>query len=132
MATWHEYLKAEGTPPEWPYPIKFGEESEVEADVLVLGGGIAIKLKDGMVICHKAMVDLMKKIADSTKTPYQLEILERGGTDTGMIQQTGGGCIAGALSVPTRYGHSAVETVDLADVEGGVQIMVGLIETKLD
>ncbi len=41
MATWHEYLKAEGTPPEWPYPIKFGEESEVEADVLVLGGGIA-------------------------------------------------------------------------------------------
>ena len=41
MATWHEYLKAEGTPPAWPYPIKFGEETQVEADVLVLGGGIA-------------------------------------------------------------------------------------------
>ena len=41
MGTWHEYLKAEGTPPEWPYPIKFGEETEVETDVLVLGGGIA-------------------------------------------------------------------------------------------
>ena len=24
---------------EWPYPIKYGEETEVEADVLVLGGG---------------------------------------------------------------------------------------------
>ncbi|MBR5707769.1 MAG: FAD-dependent oxidoreductase [Oscillospiraceae bacterium] len=41
MGTWHDYLKSEGTPPEWPYPIKFGEEKEVETDVLVLGGGIA-------------------------------------------------------------------------------------------
>ena len=41
MGTWHEYFKAEGTPPEWPYPIKFGEESEYETDVVVLGGGIA-------------------------------------------------------------------------------------------
>ena len=41
MGTWHEYLNSAGAPPEWPYPIKFGEEKEVEADVLVLGGGIA-------------------------------------------------------------------------------------------
>lgn len=41
MATWHEYLKSEGVPPEWPYPVKFGEETELEADVVVLGGGIA-------------------------------------------------------------------------------------------
>jgi len=41
MGTWQEYLQTEGTPPEWPYPIKFGEESELTADVLVLGGGIA-------------------------------------------------------------------------------------------
>ena len=27
MGTWHEYLKTQGTPPEWPYPIKFGEEN---------------------------------------------------------------------------------------------------------
>lgn len=41
MGTWNEYMQKEGTPPEWPYPIKFGEETEIEADVLVLGGGIA-------------------------------------------------------------------------------------------
>ena len=41
MGTWNEFLQKEGTPPEWPYPIKFGEEKELEADVLVLGGGIA-------------------------------------------------------------------------------------------
>ena len=41
MGSWHEYLMSEGTPPEWPYPIRFGEEAELETDVLVLGGGIA-------------------------------------------------------------------------------------------
>lgn len=41
MGTWHEYLNAFGTPPEWPYPIKFGEETELETDVLILGGGIS-------------------------------------------------------------------------------------------
>ena len=41
MGTWHDYLKSNGTPPEWPYPIKFGEETELEADVCILGGGIA-------------------------------------------------------------------------------------------
>ncbi len=99
---------------------------------VVLSEGIAIKLKDGLVICHNKMVNLMKQIAKEKKLPYQLEILERGGTDTGMMQQAKGGCIAGALSVPTRYGHSAVEVVDMNDVLGGVKIMAGLIETKLD
>ncbi len=98
---------------------------------VVIGSGIAIKLKDGMVICHKTMIDTMKKIAEETKTPYQLEVLEGGGTDTCMLQQAGAGCIAGALSVPTRYGHSGVELVDLSDVAGGVKILVGLCEREL-
>ena len=37
---WNEYVKHNGVP-EWPYPIRYGEESAVETDVLVLGGGIA-------------------------------------------------------------------------------------------
>ncbi len=41
MATWHEYVINEGRPPAWPYPIRFGEEQEVDTDVLVIGGGIA-------------------------------------------------------------------------------------------
>lgn len=93
--------------------------------------GIAVKLKDGMVICHQTMVETMKNIAKEKNVPYQLEILEGGGTDTCMLQQAAGGCIAGALSVPTRYGHSAVEVVDLNDVAGGVKILAGLCETKL-
>ena len=41
MTTWHEYLRDEGRPPAWPYPIRFGEEQVIDTDVLVIGGGIA-------------------------------------------------------------------------------------------
>ena len=41
MTTFFEFMKKEGHPPEWPYPIRYDKEQEIEADVLVLGGGIA-------------------------------------------------------------------------------------------
>ncbi|MFB0533532.1 MAG: FAD-dependent oxidoreductase [Anaerolineae bacterium] len=41
MTTWHEYVQKNAPVPEWPYPIRYGEENAISADVLVLGGGIA-------------------------------------------------------------------------------------------
>jgi len=41
MTKWHDLLKQNGTPPAWPYPIRYDNEQVVEADVLVVGGGIA-------------------------------------------------------------------------------------------
>jgi putative aminopeptidase len=120
--------------PDWAVAADIGGSGDVPNCApfeVVLGKGIAIKLKDGMVICHKKMVETMKSVAEAGDIPYQLEILESGGTDTCMLQQAAGGCIAGALSIPTRYGHSAVEVVDMNDVAGGVKILAGLCETRL-
>ncbi len=41
MSTWHGYVKEQGHAPDWPYPIRFDQEQEIDADVLVIGGGIA-------------------------------------------------------------------------------------------
>ncbi|MGD1117871.1 MAG: FAD-dependent oxidoreductase [Dehalococcoidales bacterium] len=41
MSTWHEYLKTQGHAPDWPYPVSYDKEQEIDADVLVIGGGIA-------------------------------------------------------------------------------------------
>ncbi|HEY54686.1 MAG TPA: FAD-dependent oxidoreductase [Dehalococcoidia bacterium] len=41
MSTWHDYFKEQGHAPDWPYPIRFDQEQEIDADVLVIGGGIA-------------------------------------------------------------------------------------------
>jgi len=37
---WNEFVKLYGLP-KWPYPIRYDKETEIETDVLVLGGGIA-------------------------------------------------------------------------------------------
>jgi succinate dehydrogenase/fumarate reductase flavoprotein subunit len=41
MSTWQDYLKEKGHAPDWPYPVRFDKEQEVDTDVLVVGGGIA-------------------------------------------------------------------------------------------
>jgi succinate dehydrogenase/fumarate reductase flavoprotein subunit len=41
LSTWYEYLKEEGQVPDWPYPVRFDQEQEIDTDVLVIGGGIA-------------------------------------------------------------------------------------------
>src|SRR5271157_3498900 len=41
MTTFNEFLQKEGRVPQWPYPLRYGQEQVIETDVLILGGGIA-------------------------------------------------------------------------------------------
>lgn len=93
-----------------------------------VGAGAAIKIKDSSVICHTETVDTLRELAKKHKIPYQMEILTYGGTDTSAIQMSGAGVRAAALSIPTRYIHSAVECADLADAKACADLSVKFIE----
>ncbi|UCC16589.1 MAG: FAD-binding protein [Dehalococcoidales bacterium] len=41
MPLFHEIVDETSHPPEWPYPILYDEEQEIDTDVLVIGGGMA-------------------------------------------------------------------------------------------
>ena len=82
-----------------------------------LGGGAAIKIKDSSVICDAELVARLKALATENKIPHQMEILTYGGTDTSSIQSTRLGAKAGALSIPTRNIHTAMESIDMHDAE---------------
>jgi NADPH-dependent 2,4-dienoyl-CoA reductase/sulfur reductase-like enzyme len=41
MTSWQEYFLEKGHAPDWPYPIRYDQEQEIESDILVIGGGIA-------------------------------------------------------------------------------------------
>lgn len=92
-----------------------------------VGGGAAIKLKDSSVICDPALMTEIEAKAKAAKIPHQIEILTYGGTDTSSMQMAGSGCVAGAISIPTRYIHSGVEMVDLGDVEACVALTVAYL-----
>ena len=84
---------------------------------VALGKGAAIKVKDSSVICDAETVARLTALAKEKKIPYQMEVLTYGGTDTSSIQTTGLGTKAGALSIPMRNIHTAMEIVDMHDVE---------------
>ena len=41
MSQFHEFVKEEGRVLEWPYPIRYDKEQEIDTDILVIGGGVA-------------------------------------------------------------------------------------------
>lgn len=98
---------------------------------VALGKGAAIKVKDSSVICHPGLKNYLVKLAQENHIPYQLEVLERGGTDSGAIQMTRQGIIAGVISVPCRYVHSPSEMVDMDDVEACVNLAKVFCESQV-
>ncbi|MDD4681331.1 MAG: M20/M25/M40 family metallo-hydrolase, partial [Clostridia bacterium] len=96
-----------------------------------LGDGPAVKIKDSSVICHPKVKDLMIRRAEEIGIPYQLEVLEFGGTDSGAIHLTREGIPSGVLSIPCRYVHSAHEMVDKNDLENAVKLLTHILEKEI-
>ncbi len=96
-----------------------------------LGDGPAIKVRDSSFIADPRLVEWMVKTAQEAKIPYQLEVLEAGGTDGRAIQLTRGGVPAGCVSIACRYIHSPSEMVDSDDVEHAVKLLVALLSQPI-
>ncbi|MEI7578078.1 MAG: M42 family metallopeptidase [Armatimonadota bacterium] len=96
--------------------------------VTKLGGGAAIKIMDGSLICHPKVVEHFRQLAIRNEIPHQMEVLPRGGTDAGGIQRLNGGVPAFTLSTPTRYIHTVNETVAKSDVQACIDILARYIE----
>ena len=108
-----------------------GDTPEAATMEVSLGKGPAIKIKDSNVIAHPKVKSYLIETAKELGIPYQLEILESGGTDAGPMQRSGGGVPAGVVSIPTRYVHSPSEMVDMADVEGAIKLLTAALERDI-
>jgi endoglucanase len=97
-----------------------------------LGGGPAVKVRDGGMLADPRIKNLLVKRAQEAKLPYQLEVLERGTTDAASMQIARGGVPAGCVSIPCRYIHTPSETVDFRDVQAAVKLLAGLLERQIE
>ena len=91
----------------------------------------AIKIKDASVLAHPKVKELMITTAQKHGIPYQLEILEYGGTDSGAIHLSRSGVPSGVLSIPCRYVHSDSETIDAGDMDNGVKLLIKILEENI-
>lgn len=109
-----------------------GDTPKAKPFAISLDKGAAIKVKDQSIIVNPAVKNFMVKVAKEDKIDYQLEVLERGGTDSGAINLAREGVPAGVISVPTRYVHSTNETVSKSDVNNCIKLLVSLVNRDFD
>ncbi|MGI6258538.1 MAG: M42 family metallopeptidase [Anaerolineaceae bacterium] len=99
---------------------------------VALGDGPAIKVRDASFIADPRVIEWMVNEAKAQGLPYQMEVLEAGGTDGAAIQRTRAGVPAGCLSIPCRYIHTPSEMVDRDDLERSVALLIGLLEKAIE
>ena len=86
-----------------------------------LGGGPSITHG---TVNHPKVVERLVEVAEQEEIPLQHEASSRfSGTDTDVIFHTKSGIPSALISIPMRYMHSTVETVDLGDVDHAVRLM---------
>lgn len=94
------------------------------------------KMGEGVMIGIAALLDVgvsdtLLDLAKKTEIPYQTEVMGRStGTDADAISKSGYGVKTGLLSIPLRYMHTPIETVDLRDVAAVGDLMATYIREK--
>ena len=107
--------------------VTFGKQPGVsETDgALALGGGPAIGIGPNF---HPGLVARLREVAEAHEIPYQLEPTPgASGTDAWAIQVSREGVPAALISVPVRYLHQPVETLDVQDVERAGRLLAPFV-----
>jgi endoglucanase len=98
-----------------------GAEPEDEGKI-VLGGGPTLSRGPSI---HEDVFELLHDTAEAEGIPFAVEVT-RGttSTDADAVYLSRAGVATGLVSVPLRYMHSPIETLDLDDLEQAVQLIV--------
>lgn len=107
-----------------------GDIPECDKMAVSLGCGPTVKVMDSSVIVPPVVRAFMEAAAEEDNIPYQREVLRGGGTDTGAVQRTRRGILSGCVSIPTRYIHTPVETVDIKDIDNAVRLLCACLKRK--
>ncbi|HAE92741.1 MAG TPA: aminopeptidase, partial [Tissierella sp.] len=105
-----------------------GDTPKAKRFAIGLNKGAAIKVKDNSIICHPKVKDLLVSLAKDNRIPYQMEVLEFGGTDSGVIHINKEGVPSGVISIPTRYVHSTIEMASKDDIINCTKLLVKFLE----
>ena len=96
-----------------------------------LGKGPVVGIVDASgrgLITHPKVLDMIKEVSKKYDISVQYEVGEGGTTDATAIHLTRDGIPTGVISVPSRYIHTPVEVIDVADLEETVKLVSSCIK----
>ncbi|NMB27132.1 MAG: M42 family metallopeptidase [Tissierellia bacterium] len=108
-----------------------GDTPKAKTFAVGLDKGAAIKVKDNSILTHPELRQFMIDIAEENDIPYQMEVLEFGGTDSGSIHLTKEGVPSGVISIPTRYVHSTIEMASKNDIINSIRLLIKLLNRDI-
>jgi tetrahedral aminopeptidase len=74
---------------------------------------------------HNKVLDLIIDVAEKSKIPFQRQTVSRStGTDTDSFAYSAEGVASALISLPLKYMHTTVETVQITDVEQVISLML--------
>jgi endoglucanase len=92
-----------------------------------LGKGPIIVIRDGSMIPNLRLRDLFIETAEEAQIPYQFDLLDRGGTDSGAIHLHRRGVPNLVVAVPTRHIHSHAGIIHRDDYDQTVRLVTAVI-----
>lgn len=108
-----------------------GDTPKAKKFAISLNEGAAIKVKDNSIICHPKIKNILVDLAKKNNIPYQMEVLEFGGTDSGAIHLNKSGVPSGVISIPTRYVHSTIEMASKEDIRNCTKLLIKFLKDEL-
>ncbi len=100
--------------------------------VAEIGHGGVISIADRSTIYDKEWIDFCLDLAKVKGIDVQIKRYVSGGNDAGVIQRSGRGVRSLAVSLPTRYLHSASCVASLDDYESVLDLVEALIKTPIE
>lgn len=95
--------------------------------VCALGSGAVISFMDGRTVYDRELYKLAVKTAEDNSIPWQTKTRIAGGNDAGSVQVSGKGCKVCAVSLASRYLHSAGCVVKEEDMDSIERLIPKLI-----
>ena len=102
-------------------------EVDEEQTVAWQGKGGVLSLADRSTIYSEDMIRLALDVGARAQIPVQVKRYLSGGNDAGSIHRSGVGVKCLALSLPTRYLHTATNVIDLADYTSSLALLRALL-----
>ncbi|MBQ1476253.1 MAG: M20/M25/M40 family metallo-hydrolase, partial [Firmicutes bacterium] len=96
------------------------------------GKGAAIKVKDSSVLCSPTVNRILVELAEKKKIPYQMDVLNAGGTDAGAMHLTMDGVPSSGISIPCKFCHCPQEIVSADDMKACADLCAAFAQYRFE
>ncbi len=97
------------------------------AQAIAFGGGVLVGMGPNL---HRGLTQRLLQTARAGGIPYQIEVMEGNtGTNAWDMQVVRSGIAMGLLSIPLKYMHTPIETIQLSDVDAVSELLAQFLCT---